>query len=98
MRATNEVKVYLDRKTQWNSISHGLASTSIISPTLWDCVGREQEAANIQRALNVIQEAWRTIPEEHLKKDRKPCLRQFRLCRGIKEAVLAFKLIRIVQH
>lgn len=34
MRATNEVKVYLDRKTQWNSISHGLASTSIISPTL----------------------------------------------------------------
>lgn len=71
---------------------------SNIVKAVWHCVGREQEAANIQRALNVIQEAWRIIPEEYLKKDRKPCLRQFRLCRGIKEGVLAFRLIRIVQH
>lgn len=36
---------------------------------LWDDLYRtEQKAANKQRrGLNVLQEAWKTIPEDHLK-------------------------------
>lgn len=49
----------------------------------WEQLDREQnkKAASIQRrALNGIREAWRTIPEDSLKKFQESCLLEFTLC------------------
>lgn len=70
--SSSAVKAYMDGKTHNGThISHGLVSPKPKPEHYWSCVGQrtEQKRANIQgRALNVLREAWRTNPEDHLKK------------------------------
>lgn len=64
---TLAVKVLLDRNKpqQWNIISHGSTSLEAIIKAVWG--HRDGKAANIQRrALNDLQDAWRTFPEASL--------------------------------
>ena len=70
---------------------------SIVSPDLniavWDHLDREQnkrQPTSKEELWDVLQEAWRTIPEEYLKKWQKACLRGFRLCWSIKWPYVMF--------
>lgn len=53
-----------------------------ISEAVWHHLDRmKHKAASIhRRLLNFLQEAWRIIPEDHLKKLQESCPREFRLC------------------
>lgn len=82
---SNAGKIFPDRKThsgtpsamEWPHHSSNLDITEAV----WDHL----KAVNIQRrAFHVLQEAWRTIPENYLKKWQESCLREFRLCWRIK--------------
>lgn len=75
----NAVKAFLDRKAHSETLS--VMDWPPQSPNLkiieavWD-----QKMANIKkRALNVLQEASRRIPEDYSKKIQESCLREFRL-------------------
>ena len=59
-----------------------------ITEAVWDHLDREQNKRQLtskEELWDVLQEAWRTIPEDSLKKWQKDCLRGFRLCWRIKE-------------
>lgn len=60
------VKEYLDRETQ-----HCQSWISRTRTILWDHPDRTEQ----RRALNVLQEPWRTTPEDLLKTWRESCLR-----------------------
>jgi len=78
-------------ENQWQHILSRDESSPEPGPQhYWSCVGSswqrtEQKAAKIQRrAFKYPLKAWRTIPEDYLKKWQKACLRGFRLCWRIK--------------
>lgn len=71
----NAVKPYLDRNhTMGNCVDPDLN----IFGTVLSHLDRKQKAANIQRSLNILQESWRTFPNNYLK-NKTSCLREFRL-------------------
>ena len=73
-----------------------------IIEAVWDQLDRERnkrQPTSKEELWDVLQEYWRTIPEDHLKQWQEARLRGFRLCWRIKELIpsINFKLCRIVQ-
>ena len=59
------------------------ARTSALS--VWDHLDRERnkrQPTSKEEPWDVLQEAWRNIPEDYLKKLQKACLRGFRLLKS----------------
>ena len=73
-----------------------------IIEAVWDHLDRKRnkrQPTSKEELWDVLQDAWRTIPEDYLKKWQKACLRGFRLCWRINvliKKILTFKLIEVV--